>query len=164
MVNPERIRRIRAEKERRGWSAQRVADEALKNGDDIAPSTIKNMASPNGENLSFKESSLLIVERALGLTDEAPAIAPKTEEFYQQTIRDQAAQLKEGRRIDRLKNITIGVLLVFHSVMLLIDRSMPDIGWYRGAENSLGWIIKALLIVLFIALALGFTVWHRRKR
>lgn len=164
MVNQERIRRIRAEKERRGWSAQRVADEALKNGDDIAPSTIKNMASPNGENLSFKESSLLIVERALGLTDEAPAIAPKTEDFYQQTIREQAAQLRECRRIDRLKNIAIGILLAFHSVMVLIDRSVPNAGWYREGGNSLGWFIKALLVILFIAVALTFVVWRRKKK
>lgn len=164
MVNQERIRRIRAEKERRGWSAQRVADEALKNGDDIAPSTIKNIASPNGENMSFKESTLLIVERALGLTGEAPALSPKTEEFYQQTIRDQEAQLKECRRIDRLKNIAIGVLLAFYSVMLLIDRAFPDVGWYRVGGNSLGWFIKTLLVILFIAAALTFTVWRRKKK
>lgn len=164
MVNQERIRRIRAEKERRGWSAQRVADEALKNGDDIAPSTIKNMASPNGESMSFKESSLLIVERALGLTGEAPTIAPKTEEFYQQIIQDQAAQLKECRRIDRLKNIAIGVLLTFHSIMLLVDRANPAVGWYRGSGHSLGWSVKAMLVILFIAVALTFMVRRRKKK
>ena len=164
MDQKERIRRIRDEKERRRWSAQRVADEAEKNGDIIAASTVKNIASPNGENMTFKESSLQIVERALGLTGEAPALSTKTEEFYQQIIRDQTAQLEECRRIDRLKNLAIGILLCFHSVMVLVDRRVPDAGWYREDGNSLGWFIKALLVILFIAAALIFMIWRRKKK
>ena len=178
MVQVQRITRMKERKEKLGWSCPRIVAEIEKDGEYIGISTVKNMFSPAGETMNYKERTLLLVEKALGLLDEVPVMPPETEEFLRSVIADQRQQIadlrvqneeiKAERKEDRkkIKNLSMALafMLVFNSFFLLVDRFTVGIGWYNE-ENPTGWIIKALcLVFFFVAIAVHFVRVGLKKK
>lgn len=177
MVQVQRIIRMKEKKEKLGWSCPRIVAEIEKDGEYIGISTVKNMFSPAGENMNYKEHTLLLVEKALGLLDEVPVMPPETEEFLRSIIEDQRQQItdlriqneevKAERKEDRkkLKNMTVAVavMLIYNSFFLLVDRFTVGIGWY-SEDNPTGWIIKALCLLAFAVVIIGYFIRIKLKK
>lgn len=162
MNYPERIKRIKEARLKKGWSFQTLTDKVLDNGDITCLSTVKRVCAEGAEEKRFKNSTLEPIEKALGLLDEitTPAITPVNEEFYQTVIRELHAQLKETRSGSRMKDIAIAFLVAFQFVMLVLDRVTPGVGWYQPG-NAFGWQIKAAVLAGFCFAAVGYFLYKK---
>lgn len=162
MVYPERIKRIKEARIKKGWSLQTLTDKVLDNGDITSLSTVKRICAEGAEDKKFKISTLEPVEKALGLLDEieAPAIAPVNEEFYHAVIRELHSQLKDIRSGSRMKDIAIAFLVGFQFVMIVLDRINPNVGWYQPGATS-GWKMKVALFACFCIAAAAWFLYRK---
>ena len=164
MLYPERIAKMKERRKQLGWSCQQLTDKVLDAGDITSIGTVKRVMSPGSEELRFKSSTLLPIEKALGLLDEktVPVIPPVTEEFYHSIIKDQNEQLKEARRANRVKDVAITFLLAVLFGYLVMDLITPGVGWYRE-DSATGWVIKAVIFVSFILASCIYTLLRHRR-
>lgn len=164
MLYPERVAKIKDRRQQLGWSCQHITDIVLDAGDITSVATVKRILSAGSEELRFKDSTLLPIEKALGLLDEKAihAIPPATEEFYRSIIKDQNEQLKELRHSNKAKDVALAFLLTVLFGYLFMDLLTPNAGWYRE-ESATGWIIKAVLLLAFILAAGVYTMLKRRR-
>lgn len=164
MLYPDRVAKLKDRRQQLGWSCQFITDKVLDAGDITSVATVKRIMSAGSEEFRFKDSTLLPIEKALGLLDAKaiPTIPPATEEFYHSIIQDQNEQLKEARKTNKVQSLAIAFLLTVLFSYLFMDLITPGVGWYRE-ESATGWIIKAVLLFAFVLAACIYSLLKRHR-
>lgn len=150
---PERVRRIKEEKERQGLTDQQIADIALELKEYTSRSSVRRVTTDGSETVGFRDATLRPIEKALGIhhDDEDSDSADMQIEFYQRIIRELNDQLKASRRAHLWKNVAIAFLAVLLAALLAVDRVLPEVGWYGTAGAAAWWIVAALLFAFILA-------------
>lgn len=157
---PERVRRIKEEKERQGKSVQQIIDDGINMKVYASPTTLYRVFAKGSENVGFRDSTLQAVEEILGMEvwvddekEDAPAPAAKEPQtdIKDRIIVELHTQLKSSRRAHLWKNASIAFLTVLLVALLAVDRVLPEVGWYGTAGTAAWWVIASLLLAFILS-------------
>lgn len=160
---PERIRRIKEAKAKKGLTYQAIVDTALNMQEYTSIASVYRVFAKDSENVGFRDATLRPIERVLGLDDAAAPARGPSSDYLKQIISELNEQLKSSRRAHVWKNASIAFLIVLLVALLAVDRVLPEVGWY-GTDGTAAWWIIASLLAAFIVSVAAFHIHLRVLR